>query len=330
MLKRWILTACAPVLALALMLTLLPTTASAQTPEFCWKDSYGRGVGTIPPSCNSDRVKQTGMCYTPCRDGYEGTVTMCLRSCPSGYSNWGMTCHIDKALLVPAKVDLCNASTSCPSGYTNAGLLCGLNTPGVPAGWKAAVSGPAGSGLDLSRELYDRGIGLAPSVCDGDKVNSGGLCYPSCKPNFSGIGPVCWGTCPSGWTDCGAGCAENAGQCVKVIGNQVYGVISAAKDIAKLVATLGAAAATKPAENSSAIAKAVADLKKLYEQNKAYLEATMGAATYAAANYQLATAVTPEEMAQASLRIAGLVDPTGLAAATANFVYPKCDKVSPR
>jgi hypothetical protein len=199
----------------------------------------------------------------------------------------------------------------------------------MPAGWSAAVAGPAGSGLDLSRELYDRGIGLAPSVCNSDKENSSGLCYPRCKPNFSGIGPVCWGTCPSGWTDCGAGCAPSTAQCVKVIGNQVFGVVSAAKDIAKLVLTVGAAAATKPVENGSQLARAVADLKKMYEANKAYMEAAMGAATYASANYQLANAVTPEEIAQATMRIAGLVDPTGLATAASNFVYPKCDKVTP-
>jgi len=326
MFKRLMLTACAPLLAL--VIALLPLTASA-APEFCWKSSYGRGVGTIPPSCNSDRVKHAGMCYTPCKDGFEGKVTMCLRVCPSGYANWGLTCHIDKPLLVGAKVDVCNASTSCPSGYTNAGLLCGLNTPGVPSGWKAAVAGPAGSGLDLSREVYDRGIGLAPSVCDADKENSSGLCYPRCKPNFSGIGPVCWGTCPKGWTDCGAGCAPSAGQCVKVIGNQVFGVVLAAQSTVKLVATLGVSAATKPVENASELAKAVDQLKKLMEQYKAQLEGVMGAVVYHQASNQLANAVTPEEIAQASVRIAGLMDPTGMATAASNFVFPTCDKVTP-
>lgn len=324
MFKRFMRTAWTPLLAL--MIIIAPLTASAG-PDFCWKSSYGRGVGTIPPSCNSDRAKEVGMCYTPCKEGYQGAVTMCLRTCPSGYVNTGLFCHIDKALLVPASVNVCAASTNCPSGYTNAGLICGLTPVSKPAGW-------SGTYLDLIRDTYDRGIGLAPSVCNSDKENSSGLCYPRCKPNFSGIGPVCWGTCPAGWTDCGAGCAPGTGSggvanCTKVIGNQVWGVISAAKDITKLVATLGTAAATKPAENSGALAKAVADLKKLMDQYQAQMTAAMGAATYASASAQLASAVTPEEIAQASIRIAGLVDPTGLASMTSNFVYPTCDKVTP-
>jgi len=327
MFKHLRLTVWAPLLAL--LLVMMPLTASAQQPEFCWKSSYGRGVGTIPPNCNSDRVKETGMCYTPCKAGYEGTVTMCLRTCPSGYSNWGLTCHIDKPLLVGASFDRCNFSSSCPSGYTNAGLLCGLNTPGVPGGWKAAVAGPAGSGLDLSRELYDRGIGLAPSVCGADKENNVGLCYPRCKPNFTGVGPVCWGTCPAGWTDCGAGCAENTSQCTKVIGNQVYGVIKMTQSAAEV--TIAQALG-----DNAKLALAIARLKALVEQNKAAIEAADAAKagtpgyTAGTATQQLAAAVTPEEFAQAAMRIYELMDPTGVIAAAANFTYPTCDKVSPR
>jgi hypothetical protein len=38
--------------------------------DFCWKDSYGRGVGTIPNGCPS---------------GYEMLGVLCYEACPSGY-----------------------------------------------------------------------------------------------------------------------------------------------------------------------------------------------------------------------------------------------------
>jgi len=34
-----------------------------------------------------------------------------------------------------------------------------------------------------------------------------GLCYPDCAENFTGVGPVCWGTCPPGYNDIGALCS---------------------------------------------------------------------------------------------------------------------------
>lgn len=56
---------------------------------FCWKDSYGRGVGTLP-----------------------GRVA----DCPSGYTNHGLTCaRGTDDILAPSKV------ADCPSGYTNMG-----------------------------------------------------------------------------------------------------------------------------------------------------------------------------------------------------------------
>lgn len=45
--------------------------------EFCWKDSYGRGVGKIPKHCkNRDRI---GL--------------LCYDRCPRGFKRWGFDCH---------------------------------------------------------------------------------------------------------------------------------------------------------------------------------------------------------------------------------------------
>jgi hypothetical protein len=327
MFKRILAAALAP--ALSLFILLSPMAAQAQA-NFCWKSSYGRGVGTIPPACNTDRVKQDGMCYNACKSGWEGAATMCLRTCPSGYVNTGLTCHIDKALLIGAKFDVCNFSTSCPSGYTNAGLLCGLNTPGVPAGYEAAIKGPAASGLDLSRQIYDRGIGLAPSVCDGGKVNSGGLCYSSCKPNFSGVGPVCWGTCPKGWTDCGAGCAPSASGCGKVILSQVAAVGMSVVKIGGLIVTAGGSAgATNDPAQAELARTALQQLKDTYEANKLLIQASQQAGAAGAAYTNLLQAVTPEQIVKATMELINAFEPTGLSGAAASFTYSTCDKINP-
>ncbi|UGQ45905.1 hypothetical protein [Massilia endophytica] len=332
MLKRLIFLVCSPLLALTI-LSLTPVTASAQKLEFCWKSTYGRGVGTIPVGCAGGRNKEVGMCYTPCKPGYDGAVTMCLRQCPSGYVNTGFTCHIDKPLLVGAKVDVCNFSSSCPSGYTNVGLLCGLNTPPVPPGYKPAVVGPAGSGLDLSREVYDRGIGLAPSVCSDGKENNAGLCYPKCKPNYSGIGPVCWGTCPSGWTDCGMGCATSASKCGSVAISQVVSVGSSVVKVAGLIATAGLSGSSTAANSAEAtkLQQLINEMKEAVARHKEMIDTALRAAdagyTTNQATDQLIRAVTPEEIAQATLRLAALLDPSGLTGVAAQFTYPTCDKV---
>ena len=314
----------------------LPINASANN-EFCWKGSQTRGVGTIPVGCNGGRQKEVGMCYTPCKAGWEGAVTMCLRTCPSGYVNTGLTCHVDKPLLVGASVDACNLSTSCPSGYTNAGLLCGLNTPPVPSGYSAMVAGPAGSGLDLSREIYDRGIGLAPSVCEANKENDTGLCYPRCNPGFSGVGPVCWGQCPAGWVQCGMGCAASASACGLATASMVKSVGLAVAQSAALIASLGTSAAATTSTKAPKAAESLSKLQKLkdlYQANKAAIDIARTTVSNAvdinAAINRAENAVTDEEIAAAVLIVAGLFDPTGWAEVAASYTYPTCEKIGRR
>ena len=86
---------------------------------FCWKDSYGRGVGTLP-----GRVAD-------CPSGYTNHGLTCARGtddiwapskvadCPSGYTNMGLTCfRPHDSIHAPSRV------ADCPRGYTNMGLTC--------------------------------------------------------------------------------------------------------------------------------------------------------------------------------------------------------------
>lgn len=46
-----------------------PDTRSDPFAKFCWRDSYGRGVGKIPTEC-PDKDKIGLLCYTKCPSGY--------------------------------------------------------------------------------------------------------------------------------------------------------------------------------------------------------------------------------------------------------------------
>merc|ERR1712151_900940 len=51
-----------------------------------------------------------------------------------------------------------------------------------------------------------RGVGKPIHTCGEGLVQSGLLCYPPCRQNFTGVGPVCWQNCQFGFRDDGAFC----------------------------------------------------------------------------------------------------------------------------
>ena len=66
--------------------------ADEGTGDFCWKDSYGRGVGKIPKRCGA---------------GYELIGLLCYKKCSAGFTRSGLDCH-----------------QNCLPGWTNHGLFC--------------------------------------------------------------------------------------------------------------------------------------------------------------------------------------------------------------
>ena len=58
------------------------------------------------------------------------------------------------------------------------------------------------------KSTYGRGVGLIPTSCGGNQYDAG-LCYPYCKTNFYGVGPVCWQQCPAGWENHPASCYKD-------------------------------------------------------------------------------------------------------------------------
>lgn len=61
---------------------------------FCWRDSYGRGVGVPVTECSGTRVKIGLLCYTKCPFGYSRAGFDCHQNCPEGFRNDGLFCRL--------------------------------------------------------------------------------------------------------------------------------------------------------------------------------------------------------------------------------------------
>ena len=55
-----------------------------------------------------------------------------------------------------------------------------------------------------------RGVGKPIHTCADNLDQSGLLCYPKCKPTYTGAGPVCWQNCQNDFRDDGAYCFKSA------------------------------------------------------------------------------------------------------------------------
>jgi hypothetical protein len=62
------------VLAVLLAISVAPSDAFAANDsgkDFCWKDYYGRGVGTVPKKCTSGYDRIGLLCYKKMPQGHE-------------------------------------------------------------------------------------------------------------------------------------------------------------------------------------------------------------------------------------------------------------------
>lgn len=160
------------------------------------KDSYGRGVGVVPTACEGEL--DAGLCYEPCRDGFDGVGPVCWRRCPPGMHDDGAFCRRDVDIISSDNsrcpwYDVCGIGlergcSTCPAGYQNDGCTCRIDA------WIFA------------KDTYGRGVGTPPTDCGPGREYDAGLCYQRCRPGFNGVGPVCWGSCPAGYDDHGGTC----------------------------------------------------------------------------------------------------------------------------
>jgi len=247
--------------------------------DFCWKDSYGRGVGLVPSVCGSGKQQIGALCYDQCPSGYESSGFGCRKLCPAGWSTYVLTC----------------------------------SKWGWPWEWQT-----------ISRDGWER----APVTmnCRSDQQYDAGLCYPPCAAFHTGVGPVCWGYCPTNYVNCGAACASDNAACAKQVTDQVKSVFEAGFNIAELIATGGVSSVK---DYLQGIAENVGAGAVEWGPKLVLLATKLGGRTEDIAVVCAALGATKEH-GGADLNMAdivnmlGALDPTGLVSMVSTFIAPTC------
>ena len=341
-------------------------TATAKQP-YCYRQSYGRGVGAPLSTCGPGEQKNGLLCYPDCKAGYGGAGPVCWASCPSGYTDTGALC------TRPAdSYSNSGGSGNCDSGYTNMGLYCQKNSPwfgtrekSCPSGsyYSAGLckvnckSGYSNTGLTcykgpdtVAKSSYGRGAGN-PMKCAAGQQEDAGLCYSYCKMNFGGVGPVCWQNCPAGTTNCAAGCSVNASECASKTANMVIAPLILAANIftlgasseitagkAELTAALKAkditAARAALAKTMTAYASRLAEMTTKEVAVTIQKQFAPNAAKWVAKEYgktqlYMATKQTDAQLAESYARDLAGLDPTGVAGVVEAFTQSICNSDEP-
>ena len=229
---------------------------------FCWKQTYGRGVGKPISACHSNKEKIGALCYNKCPPGFSRQGTFdCQQECLPGWRDDGLFCRLpeygrgagypwkfgdplnDHGMYRRCEHDWGKGNCEkygavvypkCRPGYHNAGCcICRPHTP------NCAALGYESPGIGLSCPVKIIGGDPTPLVCRSGLEEDAALCYTPCRTGFKGIGPVCWQVCDTGETNCGAACAKDQVACGTTILNEVIAPLV----IAANVATFGLAAA---------------------------------------------------------------------------------------
>jgi hypothetical protein len=259
----------------ALLQWALKELARANQP-YCWRQSYGRGVGIPISGCPKGQEKDAGLCYPTCEDigkeGWKGVGPVCWQDCPSGFRDDGAYCFKPEAygrgVGFPWKIgdkafSLKNAKIRCERKHgegqcEKSGAIyypkckpdyraigCCVCSPRCP-------SGMTDIGISCQKQSKGRGVGK-PMTCKEGQAYDAGLCYKPCKDGYHGVGPVCWQDCPSTQpVNCGAGCANRSSQCAEKTISQIIAPLEVASNVAMAITTGGAGNAAVSAAKTSA------------------------------------------------------------------------------
>jgi Fascin domain len=336
---------------------LTATATFAADNDFCWKDSYGRGVGTVPQACPAGQERIGLLCYARCAAGSTRVGLDCQSVCPPGLRDDGLFCRAaeygrgsgypwkfgdplnDNGMLSRCAADGnpqgCEMSGAiaypkCQPGYRAVG--CCICRPEVPNCAALGLNGNVDLSCAKKVTVGDPQLG----TCAAGEQRDAGLCYQGCKPAYSGVGPACWGQCPATHPfSCAAGCAKTEAACAQNTTDQVLSVLEVVANVGLAVATAGgstaatagakaAATASKVAMKSSAkfaarVTKqeAVAIIRKQAKEAGKSLSEA-AVQTYADAVVQAGT--TGEFDPEV---LAGL-DPTGVASVVVAYAKPVC------
>jgi hypothetical protein len=347
-------------LLLITLLSALVASPSFAAPEFCWKDSYTRGVGAVPTSCASGEQMIGLLCYANCPAGMARFGFDCHSICPSGMRDDGLFCRrpeygrgggyswsFSDGFSNDGMISRCEndkgrgncemwgaiAYPKCNPGWHTAG--CCICSPDKPDCAQLGLAGEFAGSCAKKVNIGSPGLGVCPSGQERD----GGLCYATCQPGYTGVGPVCWKDPPSGWVNCGMGAAKDSTTCASI----VFGQVAAVGQLALTVATLGSSMAGGGAASGAANAGKLASLKAQYEKLKGLYDAAK--TTYPALQaaekvvevgltvkkaytaIETATnAIVAEDIARLAAQIAAIVDSSGVSSTIGAYTYPKCSK----
>lgn len=344
------------IIALVMLLVAIPVSvvipaSGAHAADACWKNSYGRGAGTIPKLCGANEDKIGALCYSKCRPGMKRFGFDCHSTCPAGFKSNGLFCRKDvkkynrgagrgkKKCENRFGGNNCEKRAGlwyqkCRAGYVRSGVFCLPTKPDCGAiGMKKGLAGRLGCAKRIV-------IGKPRAMdCPAGKTKQAGLCYKGCRANFKGVGPVCWGKPPKGWRNCGMAATKDKKTCNGLLADQILSVGESALFIASLGTSSGATTAAK----SSKLAKATKELKKMKKAwqtvkkqegvrkavknaEKAY-EGTDAALTALDATDSVIDAMTWEEVMSASAAVSSIFDPTGVSSIVSAYTMPKCSKL---
>lgn len=186
---------------------------------YCWRRSYGRGIGHAISACPDHSPEQDGLlCYPPCGPGYNGVGPVCWQKCDN-ITSLGFACiDVQKSVGSCPWYDKCGilkrSCSICPDNYTNLGCLCGRF---------------------YLRHSYGRGVGSA-LICSKEYEQDGALCYEPCRKFYNGVGPVCWQECPSTQPyRCFAGCSATKQECHLALVNMIQSVVGASVTLLNVI-----------------------------------------------------------------------------------------------
>ena len=275
---------------MAQVMTWIASRVSADKLPFCWKQTYGRTAGT-PMTCKPGYSQDTaGLCYKNCAADEKGIATFCYKNCPSGLPDNGLYCEKrgeygrgagyaiwDKAKCEKENPQGCEQSGAlhypkCKTGTSPFG--CCLCKPSCPQGWEDI-------GVSCKKPNYAREV-LPLTECPAGTERNGALCYPTCKTDYAGNGPVCWQKCPSQMSsDCGAACSTNQKECGMAVLKQVTAPIMAVISIVSLGSASAITAPAKAAQVAASVSKlaaAAAKVSKAFKAVNGSVEALVGGA----------------------------------------------------
>ena len=325
------------------------TWGVGEPPDFCWKDSYGRGVGKIPKTCLPTHDKIGLLCYPKCPTGYGRFGFDCHQKCPSGFRNDGLYCRLaeygrgtgfddvfrDGWGNCRAKYGSCERwglriYPTCKAKYSPFGCcIC------RPQKFSCANDYNMGHQFDIScAKKIIIGAPTTAECVSGVEEKQWGLCYKNCDAGYNGVGPVCWSRTPPTMVGCGMGNAIDSSTCAQILADQIVGPLT----IALTVATLGASTAattavkvgTETTKKASKLAALTTKIKPLTDAastvNKNYQIADgayeLGDTTVN--NVEKSAAIQAFEASQKALELAAVCDPTGIAGTLAAYTFPKC------